>query len=617
MAITKDELDKYIKAYYEGNPLISDEEYDQLLEEYLKEHGEDKRPYLRQKQSGVVNGLVGTLPKVYGVIEPMREGQDTYEKWFHRKGINPNAKIIIQPKFDGASIAVDKTGRFFTRGDYQNGESVDVTELFKDHNISKYLRDTTDGVKFEAVMSHENFYAAGIDELEGYLKPLDVVNAIIHSRNTKVSRYITLVPLRESVGGDEYVCSELQTVSRVTATADDFEAIQQFVIDKLNDGATVEYGGRHYSIDGVVVSVLGPDNQTQEEIAIKILNDINETKLIDVKFQFGKTGKITPVAIVEPVTFCNGARTVQNITLSTLDRLNVMNLRKGDTVRVMYNIVPYLLDTKHDGYERIDLPTHCPKCGAPFEYTSLKTVRCTNPNCKGRKLGSIIRYCEKMKMMGVGEATLNTLFDNGLIKDIDDLYTMSPIDIQFLQGFKQTSAENIIKSVQENSVDVPVSRWLGALPFTDVDQKKWELILTHLFGVDEMLRSNVIRHIFSEAPDEFDTLLIQGIRGIGTATIKALNEGFMANREMFKRLIQYITFKTTTNVSNMGKVCLTGTRDKTVTEYLTKKGYTVSDSLTRDTILVVRPDPMFESGKTKKAKELGIKIITINEALGL
>jgi NAD-dependent DNA ligase len=67
----------------------------------------------------------------------------------------------------------------------------------------------------------------------------------------------------------------------------------------------------------------------------------------------------------------------------------------------------------------------------------------------------------------------------------------------------------------------------------------------------------------------------------------------------------------------MGKVCLTGTRDKTVTEYLTKKGYTVSDSLTKDTILVVRPDPMFESGKTKKAKELGIKIITINEALGL
>ena len=617
MAITKDELDRYIRAYMEGNPLISDEEYDRLLEEYLKENGEDKRPYLRQKQSGVINGLVGTLPKVYGVREPMREGQDTYEKWFHRKGINPNAKIIIQPKFDGASIAFDKSGRFFTRGDYQNGESVDVTDLFKNHNVSKYMKESTDGVKFEAIMSHENFYSAGIDELGSYLKPLDVVNAIIHSRNDKVSNYITLIPLRESVGGDEYVCSELQTVSLVTSTADDFDTIQQFIVDKLNDGATVEYGGRHYSIDGVVVSVLGPDNETQEEIAIKILNDINETKLVDVVFQFGKTGKITPVAIVEPVQFCDGKRTVDHITVSTLDRVNEMNLRKGDTVRVMYNIVPYLLDSAQDGYERIQLPTHCPKCGAPFEYTSLKTVRCTNPVCQGRKLGSIIRYCEKMKMMGLGESTITTLFDEGFIKEIDDLYTLTVEDITSLPGFKETSATNILKAIHDNSQDVPVCRWLGALPFLDVDSKKWELLITSVLGNDEMYRSNVIRHIFQDAPDEFDTLLVQNVRGIGTATIKAMNEGFIANKEMFKRLIKFITFKSTTNVSNRGRVCLTGTRDKTVIDYLTKKGYQVTDSLTKDTVLVVRPDPMFESGKTKKAYDLGIKIITINEALGL
>lgn len=617
MAITKDELDRYIRAYMEGNPLISDEEYDRLLEEYLKENGEDKRPYLRQKQSGVINGLVGTLPKVYGVREPMREGQDTYEKWFHRKGINPNAKIIIQPKFDGASVAFDKSGRFFTRGDYQNGESVDVTDLFKNHNVSKYMKESTDGVKFEAIMSHENFYSAGIDELGSYLKPLDVVNAIIHSRNDKVSNYITLIPLRESVGGDEYVCSELQTVSLVTSTADDFDTIQQFIVDKLNDGATVEYGGRHYSIDGVVVSVLGPDNETQEEIAIKILNDINETKLVDVVFQFGKTGKITPVAIVEPVQFCDGKRTVDHITVSTLDRVNEMNLRKGDTVRVMYNIVPYLLDSAQDGYERIQLPTHCPKCGAPFEYTSLKTVRCTNPVCQGRKLGSIIRYCEKMKMMGLGESTITTLFDEGFIKEIDDLYTLTVEDITSLPGFKETSATNILKAIHDNSQDVPVCRWLGALPFLDVDSKKWELLITSVLGNDEMYRSNVIRHIFQDAPDEFDTLLVQNVRGIGTATIKAMNEGFIANKEMFKRLIKFITFKSTTNVSNRGRVCLTGTRDKTVIDYLTKKGYQVTDSLTKDTVLVVRPDPMFESGKTKKAYDLGIKIITINEALGL
>lgn len=613
--ITEEQLKEYIDAYMKGQPLISDEEYDRLLEEYLKVHGESKRPYMRQKQSGVVNQLVGTLQKVYGVQTPMREDQDTYERWFTRKGINPNARIIIQPKFDGASVAVDKNGNFFTRGDYQNGESVDVTDLFKTHDIAKYMREAVDGVKFEAIMCHENFY--GCDAFREYKKPLDAVNGVIHSRNTELSKYITLVPLRENIGGDEWICSELQTVSLVTATADDFSTIQQFIVNKLNDGATVEYGGLHYSIDGVVVSVLGPDDETTHEIAIKILNDINETKLIDVKFQFGKTGKITPVAIVEPVPFCDGNRTVERITVSTLDRVKKLKLRKGDTVRVMYNIVPYLLDSAHDGIEAIDLPTHCPKCGAPFEYTTLKTVRCTNEKCAGRKLGSIVRYCEKMKMMGVGESTLNTLFDAGLIGDIDDLYKLTPDMIQSLPGFKETSANNIVKSIRENSNDVPVSRWLGALPFLDVDAKTWELVLTHLFGRDEMLRSNMIRHIFAEAPDEFDTLLVQGIRGIGTATIKAMNEGFIANREMFARLIEHISFKSTTSVSNNGRVCLTGTRDKTVIEYLTKKGYEVSDTLTKDTVYVVRPDPTFTSGKTKKAYDLGIKILTIQEALGL
>lgn len=614
--ITEQQLKEYIDSYNRGESLISDEEYDRLLEEYLKKHGESFRPYLRQKQSGAVNDLVSTLGKVYGVVEPMREGQDTYVEWFRRKQINPNARITIQPKFDGASVACDKDGNFFTRGDYQNGESVNVTDLFRHVDVSRYAKEGFDGVKFEAILSHENFY--GIDAFREYKKPLDAANAIIHSRNTELSKYITLVPLRRLIGKNQMVTPELQSVSIVTATADDFDTIQQFIVDKLNDGAKQCYHNSHFSIDGVVISVLDDDFNTTEEIAIKILNDINETKLIDVRFQFGKTGKITPVAIVEPVLFCDGNRTIQNITLSTLDRVNQLNLRKGDTVRVMYNIVPYLLDSAHDGYERIQLPTHCPKCGAPFEYTSLKTVRCTNPDCGGRKLGSIIRYCEKMKMMGVGENTINTLYDEGLIKDIDDLYKLSVEDIVLVPGFKETSAKNIIKSIHDNSQNVPVCRWLGALPFLDVDAKKWELILNHVYGPDEMVRSNAIRHIFTEAPEEFDdVILIQGIRGVGNATLKALHEGFLSNQALMSRVIKNVTFNVLTRTANLGKVCLTGTRDKTVIEYLTGKGYSVSDNLTKDTVLVVRPDPMFESSKTKRANELGIKIITIQEALGL
>ena len=198
------------------------------------------------------------------------------------------------------------------------------------------------------------------------------------------------------------------------------------------------------------------------------------------------------------------------------------------------------------------------------------------------------------------------------------MYKLSVEDIVLVPGFKETSAKNIVKSIHDNSQNVPVCRWLGALPFLDVDAKKWKLILNHVYGPDEMVRSNAIRHIFTEAPEEFDdAILVQGIRGVGNATLKALHEGFLSNQALMSRVIKNITFNVLTRTANLGKVCLTGTRDKTVIEYLTGKGYSVSDNLTKDTVLVVRPDPMFESGKTKKARELGIKIITIQEALGL
>ena len=162
--ITKEQLDEYIAKYNRGEDTgLSDEEYDNLLEEYLKKNGEDKRPFLRTQQTDDVNDAVGTLGKVYGVTKPMRPGQKTYVEWVNTKKINPKAKIIIQPKFDGCSVAYDcNSRRFFTRGDYDNGESVDVTELFIDYFDKNYDIEIT-AVKFEAIMAHEIFKDLGLN----------------------------------------------------------------------------------------------------------------------------------------------------------------------------------------------------------------------------------------------------------------------------------------------------------------------------------------------------------------------------------------------------------------------------------------------------------------------
>ena len=170
---TPEELKEIVEKYNRGEDSgIDDPTYDRLLEEYLKVHGESARPYTRNKQTDAVNNLVSTLPKIFGVNVPMREGQKTYKDWVTTNKIKSNQPILIQPKYDGCSVAFDfKTQRFFTRGDYENGESVDVTELFADRidwlNRWKEREDhccpwNPIGLKFEAILDVESYFSLPI-----------------------------------------------------------------------------------------------------------------------------------------------------------------------------------------------------------------------------------------------------------------------------------------------------------------------------------------------------------------------------------------------------------------------------------------------------------------------
>ena len=610
--VTKEELERYQIAYSQGKPLISDEEYDALLEEYLKENGEENRPFLRAQQSDDVNDIVGTLTKAYGVTEPWREGQMFYAKW--QRKISPDAKIILQPKFDGCSIACDLvTGRWYTRGDYDNGESVDVTELFEDRltHYRTYVGNTFTAIKFEAIMAKEVYDKLNLKA--SYKRPRDAVSGAITSRDIEMCKYITLVPLRVYGDNHQYIPSPLNQIS-IELSADDFDGIQEFINDKLADGAVVKFNVGTYAIDGVVVSVI-EDNHTTDEIAIKILNNIKETKIINIDYQYGKTGKITPVGILDPVKF--DTVTVDHVGLATLDRVMELGLKYNDTVRIVYNIVPYLLDTYNDGTIPIPIPKNCPICGAPLNFKTLKTVRCTNPQCKGLKIGMINRYCEKMKMMGVSKGILTKLFEAGLIESIGDLYRLTPEKIMSLDGFKEKSANNIINSIRKASVDVPLSRWMGALPIKDISAKTWQLVIDARYPMDELKASNAYRNaIQNGTPDSFMTECIPNyVYGFSTNTYAAMREGLVLYWDEIQDVIQYINFKCTTNITKpiKGRVTLTGTRDDNIISYLTEKGYDVNDYSSK-TIALIIPQEGYVSSKVVKAKKTGIPVYTIEEA---
>lgn len=611
--VTKEELDEIIAKYNRGEDTgYTDEEYDALLEEYLKANGgESARPFNRQSQSTGVNAIVGTLPKCYGVTDTMRENQLSYEKWLSKKSF-PEVDVCLQPKFDGCSVAVDfTTGRFFTRGDYDNGESVDVTALFAQHMrvIKLYAIPGTVAMKFEAILSRDSYHDMGFDKV--YKRPRDVVSATITSRNVENAAAITLIPLRGyDENGKQYIPKALYKLSScLFLRKDDFEGMNNFIKQRLDDDATIKFLHGTYDIDGVVASPFTDNGHTiytnpDNEIAIKILFNVKKTKLLSVEYQFGKQGRITPVAILEPVNF--GNIKVDHVTLSTLERIMEMKLQHNDTVRVMYNIVPYLIDSEHDGDYPIQLPKKCPICGCDLEFPSLKQVRCTNPQCMGLRIGSIIRFAEKMKMVGVSKGIITRLYDEGIVTSIPELLKLQPEQFNTLSGFGDTSANNIVNSIRSNSTNVSVARCLGALPITDISEETWRIIVTAI-GEDRVISE-------LRAGTFVDLLVNFGyIPTVGDLKMRKIVDGYIQHRAEIQEILSLVTFKQPKIIpwdEHMGRVCLTGTRDADITQALEDSGYEVG-GFSKDCVFVVIPHEGFTSAKTEKAKELGIPVYTI------
>lgn len=616
--VTKEQLDEYTKAYTEGHSLISDEEYDVLVEEYVNLHGEESRPFTRAKQSDAINDIVGTLSKCYNVMVPMRAGQPTYFDWFNKKNIPCDAKIIVQPKLDGGSIAVDlSTWQFATRGDYDNGESEDVTELFNRNEsyISDMLYEAAPALsmKFESIMSVGVFNELYKDD---YKRPRDAMSGLIHSRNKEaVDAGVTLMPLRLMTNNGMKVHMGILTEQCLETIANDFNGIEQFITDLLNNGAAVDTCLGRFECDGVVVSVVDDNGIILDEVAIKILNMVEETKLIDIDYQIGTTGRITPVAILEPVNF--GKVTVDHATLSNLYRVNELKLKYNDTVRIMYNIVPYFLDSKHDGDMLIPMLDKCPSCGTPFNMKMLRIVECTNPNCDARKNGNLIRYCKNMKMMGLGESIIGDLWKSGLVREIPDLYKLTSESIQTMKGYREKSADNILRAIHKSSNGVPLERWLGSLPITGISTKTWKTVIGCSYGTNAA--ATFIERL--KECDDPESIIVE-LRlpcGYSTLTFNKIAEGLRLNWDTIKEIIknEYVTFsESKIKKSNGIKVAMSGTRDAALTKYLEEKGYEVCDYNNSCSFLVI-PSKDFTSSKVEKALAHNKTVITVEEAYNL
>jgi DNA ligase (NAD+) len=375
-----------------------------------------------------------------------------------------------------------------------------------------------------------------------------------------------------------------------------------------------------YEIDGIVVKVdrvalqdeLGFTGKAPRwAIAYKYAARAGITKLENVRWQVGRTGKLTPVAELAPVAI--GGTTVRNATLHNMDEIGRLGVKIGDYVQVERggDVIPKVAKVIDDkdhprGTQEILAPEKCPVCGTKVVRTEGEVdFRCVNANCPAKLLGTILHFASRgvMNIDGMGEALVTQLTERGLVKNVADIYKLTKADLLSLQRFADKSAQNILDEI-ENSKKLPLERVIYGLGIRMVGERTAQFLAEH-FGSMEALANAAVE-------------ALQNVNEVGPKIAESIAEFFSnpANRKLVERLgeagLAFKGQKKERGTKLAGKTfVLTGTLAKYTRDEAKKMiedaGGKVTGSVSKKTDYVVAGADA--GSKLDKAKELGVSVI--------
>ncbi len=376
-----------------------------------------------------------------------------------------------------------------------------------------------------------------------------------------------------------------------------------------------------FAIDGLVIKVndialqdeLGVRNDRTPRWAIarKFAPDIAITKLLKIEVNVGRTGVLTPYAVLEPVEV--GGATVSFATLHNQDQVAAKDLRIGDWVQVVRagDVIPQVVSPLPDRRTGAEvpwaMPTRCPRCNTPVVREEDGVgVYCPNVACPGRQLEGLVHFASRgaMDIDGLSYARIQQLLDHGLVRDFADIYMLTSTQLAELERFASKSADNLVAAIAA-SKDQPLSRLLFALGIRHVGAQAAELIAKHFGSLDAVAQAT--------------TEELGAIHGIGEIIARSVHDYFQ--EESTHRLIERLKehgVRMTEPVQEAGSgalagatVVLTGTLPtlsrNEATELIERAGGRVTGSVSRKTTYVVAGDDA--GSKLEKAKELGVRIL--------
>lgn len=645
----KDEINKSNYKYYvEENPYLSDFDYDKMFAE-LKEL-EEKYPLLKTPDSPTQR--VGSVSeKFFSHTHKYRlySLDNTYsaeelKKWYERvcKEYNKKLQLVCELKIDGLAIALTYDKGLFTlgvtRGDGVTGENITPNlktikaiplKLFEPKTLEVrgeiYMPKTSfEKLNEESLAKGEKVFANPRNAASGSLRQLD--SKITAKRDLSMFTYTGIFEdaedknIKTHYDGMMYLKKLGFKVNPNIRLVDDIQG----AIGYCNEWATKRFD-LNYATDGVVIKV--NDFAIQKDLgftarapkwatAFKFPPEEVATKVLDIEVNTGKTGIVTPVAILEPVQLAGS--TVARASLHNFDEIKRLDIRIGDTVLIKKaaEIIPKVvkvMDTDiHESLPVVKPPKICPSCGAKLvERCGEVGLYCQNPDCGSLMCAKIEFWASKdaMDIDNVGPSLIQQLYDKKFISNPVDLYRLTMQDLMQLDLVKEKSAMNIYTSIQESKTK-PLNRLLTALGIRHVGKETADILSGEFATLDDIKNADIER--------------LANIEGIGGIIAQSIYDFFREERNV--KMIEELKELGVNPVSKVkpksdklaGKTfVLTGTlqnmtRDE-ASAIIKSHGGKTSSSVSKKTSYVLAGENA--GSKLDKAQNLGVIILTEDDFL--
>src|SRR5271170_1740057 len=640
--------------YVVDNPEISDLEFDKLMRQ-LKDL-EAEHPELIAADSPTQR--VGGKPRE-GFVKvphssPMLSLDNTYneeelrdwERRVHELSGRTEVDYVCELKLDGMSLALiyedGKLVRGITRGDGSVGEDVtlnvrtvrSVPLSIPKEKLKKAGIPADFEVRGELLMPTASFKKINEERerngLPTFANPRNFTAGTVRQLDSNITaeRRLDYFPYILLQNGRTYFDHHSKTLAALETAGFKVNPNHKLVRSMDEVWAFIQdweekRDSLPYEIDGIVVKVdrvglqdeLGFTGKAPRwAIAYKYAARGGITKLVSVRWQVGRTGKLTPVAELVPVAI--GGTTVRNATLHNMDEIERLGIKIGDWVQVERggDVIPKVAKVIDDkdhprGKKDIEVPQKCPVCGTKVVRTEGEVdYRCVNANCPAKLVGTILHFASRgvMNIDGMGDALVNQLTERGLVKNVADIYKLTKDDLLSLERMGDKSAQNVLDEI-EASKKLPLERVIYGLGIRMVGERTAQFLAEHFGSMDDLM----------DAGEEE----LQNVAEVGPRIANSIIEFFRepSNRKLIDRLrASGLTFtgkKKERGTKLAGKTfVLTGTLTRPrdlVKKALEDAGGRVSGSVSKKTDYVVAGADA--GSKLDKANELGVRVISEKE----